>query len=255
MEALQVKGLSKNFGGVEVLKDLYFSVEVGERVAVIGPNGAGKTTLLNLLTGESTPTAGRIYLLGQDITAMPTHRRIHLGLARSFQIVQLFSDLTLLDNILLALQGTKPSRLQMFRSRMAYDDILAEAHRLLKSIDLWEARDGAIGTLSYADQRKIEVALSLASKPKVLLLDEPSAGLAAAEIPAFMNLIRSLAEGTTVFFAAHDMEVVFELADRVQVLYYGQIIAEGTPKEIQANTRVKEIYLGVEEGAASAQAS
>jgi branched-chain amino acid transport system ATP-binding protein len=253
MEALRVEGVSINFGGVEILKDVSFSVKVGERMAVIGPNGAGKTTLLNVLAGELAPTAGRIYLLERKVTAMPMHRRVHLGLARSFQIVNLFFDLTVLANMLLALQGTKPSRLEIFRSFMGYDETLDEAQRLLETMDLWETRDVPVQTLSYADQRKLEIALSVASKPKVLLLDEPSAGLAIAEIPLFVNMIKSLAKDTTVFFAAHDMDVVFELADHVKVLYYGQIIAEGTPEEIQRDARVKEVYLGVEKGVASAE--
>jgi len=253
MVTLEVKGLSKNFGGVEVLKNISFGVNVGERVAIIGPNGAGKTTLINLLSGELLPTAGRVYLLGKDVTMMPTYRRIHIGLGRSFQIVELFSDLRVLDNILLALHGTRPSRLQMYRSFDAYTSIQDEAHRLLEAMDLWKIRGDLVQTLSYADQRKLEIVLSIASKPKVLLLDEPSAGLAIAEIPAFISMMKNLAKETTVFFSAHDMDVVNELADRVQVLYYGQIIAQGTPEEIQISPRVKEIYLGEEESSANVE--
>jgi len=255
MEALKIEGLSKNFGGLQVLKEVSLSVEAGEYVAIIGPNGAGKTTLLNVITGELSATTGRIYIFGQEITTTPTHRRAHIGLARSFQITRLLPSLGVLDNILLSLHGMRPSRFQMFRPITAYNETLAQAQRLLELIDLWEKRDELVQTMSYGEQRKMEIAISLAAEPKLLLLDEPSAGLAVGEIPAFTNMIKSLAKGTAVFFSAHDMDVVFDLAHRVVVLYYGQIIAQGTPKEIQANPTVKEIYLGSEEGTADAGVS
>lgn len=255
MEALKIEGLSKRFGALEVLKGVSLTVEAGEYVAIIGPNGAGKTTLLNVITGELPATAGRVYIFGQDITTMPTHRRAHTGLARSFQITRVFPNLTVLQNISLALQGIKPSRYQMFRSTTAYGDVIAKAQRLLELIDLWAKREELMQTISYGEQRKMEIALSLASEPRVLLLDEPSAGLAIAEIPDFINTIKTVTKDTTLVFAAHDMDVVFGLADRVVVLYYGQFIAEGTPKEIQANPAVREIYLGGEEGEATARVS
>ena len=146
---------------------------------------------------------------------MPAHRRAHTGLARSFQITRLFYNLTVLDNIMLALQGAKPSRYQMFRPANAYSDILVKAQELLKSVDLWQKRDELMQAISYGEQRKMEIILSLASEPKVLLLDEPSAGLAIAEIPDFINMIKTLARDTTLIFAAHDMDVVFGLAHRV----------------------------------------
>lgn len=255
MEALKLEGLSKNFGGLQVLRDLSLSIEAGEYVALIGPNGAGKTTLLNVITGELSAATGSIYVFGQEITTMPTHRRAHAGLARSFQITHLLPNLSVLDNISLALHGIKPSRFQMFRPMTAYGELLAKAQRLLELIDLWEKREEPVQTISYGEQRKMEVALSLASEPKLLLLDEPTAGLAIGEILVFTNIIKTLARGTTLFFAAHDMDVVFDLADRVAVLYFGQIIAQGTPKEIQANPMVKEIYLGSEEGTPDAGVS
>jgi len=255
MEALKIEGLCLNFGGLQVLKDLSLSVEAGEHVAIIGPNGAGKTTLLNVITGELQASAGRVYVFGQELTTMPTHHRTHIGVSRSFQITRLFYDLSILDNISLALQGIKPSRYQMFRLATAYDDVLAKAQELLEPIDLWEKRDELMSAISYGEQRKMEIALSLASDPKVLLLDEPSAGLAVAEIPDFINTLKALSGDTTLIFAAHDMDVVFGLAERVAVLYFGQIIADGTPEEIQADPKVREIYLGTEEGAADVRAS
>jgi branched-chain amino acid transport system ATP-binding protein len=255
MEALKIEGLSKNFGGLQVLKELFLSVEAGEYVAIIGPNGAGKTTLINIISGEISASTGQIYIFGEAVTDMPTYRRSHIGVARSFQITRLFRNLTVLDNVSLALHGQRPSRYQIFRPAAAYDKVHTEAQRLIESIDLWEKKDQLLQTISYGERRKMEVVLSLASKPKLLVLDEPTAGLAIAEIPAFTNMIRKLAKGTTLLFAAHDMDVVFSLADRVVVLYFGQMIAQGTPEEIQVDPRVRKIYLGMEEDSAIAEAS
>ncbi|MFH1775313.1 MAG: ABC transporter ATP-binding protein [Chloroflexota bacterium] len=252
MEAVRIEGLSKNFGALEVLKDLSLSVESGEYVAIIGPNGAGKTTLLNVITGELEASAGRVYIFGQDITATPVHRHASIGLARSFQISRLFHNLTVLDNITLALHGIKPSRYHMFLPVSAYCDCLDKAQELLKSIDLWEKRDEPAKTISYGEQRKMEFMLSLCSEPKVLLLDEPTAGLSIAEVPEFVDTIKNLARGTTLIFVAHDMDVVFSLAHRIVVLYLGKFIADGTSQEIKANPLVKEIYLGLDEGRADA---
>jgi branched-chain amino acid transport system ATP-binding protein len=252
MEALKIEGLKKSFGALAVLQGVSLSIEAGERVALIGPNGAGKTTLLNVITGQLRSTAGRIYSFGKEITGMPTHRRIHAGLARSFQLSRVFLNLTVLENVLLALQGIRSSRYQMVRSHMAYDHLLAEAQRLLGLMNLWEKRDELIRAISYGEQRKMEIALSLASEPKVLLLDEPTAGLSIDEISDFINMIKALTKDTTLFFSAHDMDVVFGLATRVVVLFSGQFIADGTPTEIQANQKVREIYLGITEEALNA---
>lgn len=254
MEALRVEGLSKNFGGICVLQGLSFSVEVGERLAIIGPNGAGKTTLLNVLSGELPVTSGRVYIFGEDITTVPTDRRVRLGLARSFQINNLFFNLTLLDNVLLGLKGIRSSPFQMFRSMTAYNDLFAKAQELLELSGLWGKRELPVKALSYGEQRQLEVVLSLASKPKVLLLDEPSAGLSIAESAILVDIIRNLAEDTTVCFCAHDMDIVFCLANRIVVLFFGRIIAQGTPQEIQADSTVKEIYLGSSGGYSNAGA-
>ena len=249
MEALRVERLSKNFGGVQALHDVSFSVEAGEKLAIIGPNGAGKTTLFNVLNGQLSATAGRVYFLGQEITAMATHRRAHLGQARSFQLTTLFPALTVFDNILLAIQGTKPSRFQMFRSATSYNEYLVRAKQLLESMNLWEKSGELVEAISYGEQRKLEIALSIASEPKLLLLDEPSAGLTSAESADVIDVINDLGQGITVLVVAHDMDLVFGFADRIMVLHYGQIIAEGTPEEIQADSRVREVYMGIEEGA------
>lgn len=247
MEALKVEGLTKKFGGLMVFHDLSFSIDRGERLAVIGPNGSGKTTLFNVITGHLSPEAGRIYLGGHEVTGMPPYRRIDIGMARSFQVTRLFINLTVLDNILLALHGVRPSRFQMFRQSTAYDIVMAKAQKLMESVDLWEKRGQPVHNLSYGEQRRLEVVLSLASEPKLLLLDEPTAGLAIDEISPFIEMMQSLTKDTTIFFTAHDMDVVFGLADRIIVIYLRQIIAQGTPEEIQNNPKVREIYLGLEE--------
>jgi branched-chain amino acid transport system ATP-binding protein len=245
MEALKIEGLSKKFGALEVLRSISLRVEKGEHVAVIGPNGAGKTTLLNVISGELPADTGRVYIFGQEITEMATHRRVHKGLARSFQITRVFGNLTLLQNTLLAFQGTRSSRFEMYRSALAYGDIIGKAEKLLNQFGLWEKKDKLARAISYGERRKMEIALSLALEPRVLLLDEPSAGLDLGEIHDFIDLIRNIAQEMTLVFSAHDMDVVFGLADRVVVLYYGQFIADGAPVEIKANPKVKEIYLGV----------
>jgi branched-chain amino acid transport system ATP-binding protein len=252
MEALRIDKLSKYFGGLHVLRDLSLTIETGEYVAIIGPNGAGKTTLLNVIIGELPATSGRVYLLGKDVTAMPEHQRVKAGLGRSFQITRLFRDLSVIDNMALALQAVSPSRYQMLRQAESYREVFAEAERLLKTIDLWDKKDELASSISYGEQRKLEVTLPLALKPKVLLMDEPTTGLAPDEIGSFISTIKTLTAGTTLVFSAHDMDVVFDLADRIVVLYFGQIVAEGTPEEIQANREVREIYLGTEEGTPNA---
>jgi len=248
MEAVTVEELSKDFGGVHALRDVSFTVEVGERLVIIGPNGAGKTTLFNLLNGQQSASAGRIYFYGQEVTRMAIHRRAHLGMARSFQIANLFPNLTVLYNALLALQGTQPFRFQMFRSITAYKSMFARARELLGIVALWEKRDDLVQNIAHGEQEKLELALSLASEPKLLLLDEPTSGLTAAEGAEIIDIIHDLGTDITVLIIAHDMDLAFGVAERIIVLHYGQIIAEGTPEEIQANSRVKEIYMGIEEG-------
>jgi branched-chain amino acid transport system ATP-binding protein len=252
MKALEIQALSKNFGGLQVLSDVSLAITAGERVAIIGPNGAGKTTFLSIVTGAQRPSAGHIFLFGQDVTNLPAQDRTHLGLGCSFQINHLFFSLSVLDNMLLALHGLKSSRYQMARNIRAYDDVQTEAQRLLASVDLWEKRLEPVGAISYGEQRKLEIVLGLASQPKLLVLDEPTAGLSLNEIPPFIDTIKNLAASTTVLFTSHDMDVVFGLAERLVVLYYGRIIADGTPEEIENSPQVREIYLGSEQLATDA---
>jgi branched-chain amino acid transport system ATP-binding protein len=247
MDILKVEGLSKNFGGLQILQNISFNAEAGAKIALIGPNGAGKTTVFNVLGGQLPASSGHIYLSGEEITSLSPYRRLHLGLARSFQINNLFFNLSLLDNLLLALYGAERSHFQMIRTLQSRNDLLASAQKLLESMELWERRFDILSTLSYGDQRLVELAFALASRPKVMLLDEPSAGLPTAEAARFADTIRSLLGDTTLIFCAHDMDLVFNLADKIMVLYFGQILAQGLCQEIRANPRVQEIYLGSEE--------
>lgn len=254
MEALRIESLTKSFGGVLAVHNVSFTVEAGERLAIIGPNGAGKTTLFNLISGQLYATSGRVVLFGKDIGAMAPHRRAHLAMARSFQLVSLFLDLSVTENVLLALQGTKPTRFQMLRPITAYEELFIETEGLLKSMDLWERRNELAQDISYGEQRKLELALSLASKPKVLLLDEPNCGLEPAESAGLIRSLRDLESDVTVLLVAHDMDLVFGVAERIIVLHYGEIIAEGTREEIQTDSRVKTIYMGIKEDTRNAGA-
>jgi len=247
MEALKVEKLSRDFGGVRAVHEVSLSVEAGERRAIIGANGAGKSTLIKLINGEITPTSGKVYILGKDVTGLPVHGRVHLGVGRSCQINNLFLHISVLDNVLLALQATQPFRFKMLRSISKYDHLYANARELLTARGLWEKRDVPVVDLSYGEQRRIEVVLSLASAPKLLLLDEPTAGLSASETSDIIEMVRGLGRDISVLFISHDMDVIFSIADKITVLHYGQLIAEGAPEEIRSNPKVKQIYLGYKE--------
>lgn len=246
MEALRVEGLSKEFGGLIAVHHISLNVKAGEHLAIIGPNGAGKSTLFNLLGGQLKPTTGRVFFEGQDITWMSPYHRAHMGIARTFQILNLLKELTVIENVLLALQGTRRSRFQLILPMRKYGQLLSRAETLLSSMDLWDRRDDIVHTLSYGEQRKLEIVLSLAAKPKLLLLDEPSSGLTTAESSEITEAINHLEGGITVIFVAHDMDLVFGVAQRIIVLHYGEIIVEGHPDEIQNDPKVREIYMGPE---------
>jgi branched-chain amino acid transport system ATP-binding protein len=247
MTMLRVEQLSKSFGGLKVLTDVSFSVQPGEKLALIGPNGAGKSTLINCVGGQNPASGGKVFLGEDDITMWSPNKRLHNGLGRSYQVNNLFFDLSILDNVLLALHGSEKSHFHMLRVLEKRQDLLAEAEVLLKTVGLWERRQDVLKTLSYGEQRLLELLSAFTARPKLVLLDEPSAGLPTAEAFAFGDTIRRLAGDTTVLFCAHDMDLVFSLADSIMVLYFGQIIAHGSPQEISANPKVQEIYLGSEE--------
>ena len=249
MEALRVEGLSKNFGGIEALKDVTFAVGTGEKMAVIGPNGAGKTTLLNVLNGQHSANSGHIYFMGRDITRLSVYKRAHLGMGRAFQSSTLFPSMTVLNNLLLAIHGTRPSRLHFFRSFETYDEYGIEAERHLKSVDLWEKRGNVVSDLSHGEQKRLEIAMSLALGPKLQLLDEPSAGLTAGESSDVAAILRNLGRTITILIVAHDMDLVFGIADHILVLHYGEVLCRGTPDDVHCNPKVREIYMGVEDSA------
>ncbi len=247
MEALTIEGLTKQFGGVDAVNRVSFSVTVGERLAIIGPNGAGKTTLFNLINGQLSPTAGRIRFFGRDVTHLPPHRRAHLGQARAFQVISLLQELTVLQNALLTINGTQPHRFKMFRPVTAFKKTLEKASHTLSGLDLLEKSEEPVKNLSYGEQRRLEIGLGLSMDPKLLLLDEPSAGLTKEESADITAIIKGLGSNITVLVVDHDMDMVFEVAERILVLHYGELIADGAPSQIQEDQKVKEIYMGVED--------
>ncbi len=247
MTILRVEDLSKSFGGLQVLSDISFAVESGQKLALIGPNGAGKTTLINVIGGQLPASGGEVFLQDRRITRLTPNRRLRLGLGRSYQVNNLFFELSILDNLLLALYGSERFHFQMFRRLEKRKELLEEADRLLETVDLSDRRNETLQTQSYGDQRLVELLCAFACRPEIVLLDEPTAGLPTAEAAVFADVIRKLAGDTAVLFCAHDMDLVFNLADSIMVLYFGEIIAKGSPEVISADPRVQEIYLGDDE--------
>jgi branched-chain amino acid transport system ATP-binding protein len=246
--ALVLENVSRQFGGLRAVDGVTLTVEAGERHAVIGPNGAGKTTLFNLISGELAPTAGRIVLGGADVTRLAPHRRAALGIARTFQITKLFSGLTVLENVLLACEALDARRLVMHRAVAAYDDLGARAAALLERFGLAGLARELARNLSYGDQRKLEVALSMAGRPKLLLLDEPMAGLSAGESRSMHDLLERLDRTVPVLLIEHDMDVAFSFAERVTVLHQGRVLVHGHRDVVSADRAVQEIYLGTGTG-------
>jgi len=242
--ALAVTRLCKSFGGLRAVQQIDLSLAPGERHAIIGPNGAGKTTLFNLIAGELAPTAGRIALFGQDVTRLPPQRRAALGLARTFQVNTLFPSLTVTENLLLAVQGTLPTKLRLHRPISSYRDLYDRARAVLESVGLVGAGEAIVRTLSHGEQRQLEVALALAGRPRLLLLDEPTAGLSLAESQRLTGLLKGLDRSMSLLVIEHDMDVVFDVAERITVLHDGKVIADGDRDEVKANPLVAEIYLG-----------
>ena len=249
MKAIEVENLSKNFGGVRAVEDVSLSVEAGETRAIIGPNGAGKTTFLNLIGGVYRSDSGRIRALGRDITHLSDYQRVAFGISRTFQITSVFPDLPVMDNILLAIQSTRPYRFGMLRPQKGYRDLREKAEYHLNGWGMWEKRDRLLKELSYGDQRKVELIMGLAPNPKILLLDEPTCGLTAEESADFADLITTAGKEITLLIVEHDMDIIFKVATRITVLHHGTILAEGSPREIAENPAVKQVYLGFKEPA------
>jgi branched-chain amino acid transport system ATP-binding protein len=244
---LRIEGLSKRFGGVVASDHIVLGVNAGELHAIIGPNGAGKTTLIGQLSGEIEPNSGRIHFDGRDITVLPVDARNRLGLARSFQITSLFRDFTALENVALAVQAHAGHSFRFWRDARAQAELREPARSALARVGL-VARSGAIvASLSHGEQRQLELAMALAAKPKLLLLDEPMAGLGAEESARMVETLRELKRELTILLIEHDMTAVFALADRITVLVYGRVIASGAPADIRANPEVRQAYLGEQE--------
>jgi branched-chain amino acid transport system ATP-binding protein len=244
MTALAVNQLSKAFGGLRVTADVNLTVAPGERRLIIGPNGAGKTTLFNLITGEITPDSGSVLLFGRDITRVPTHRRPHLGMARTYQIITLFDKDTILRNVTLALLGLSPKRWSPFADLDRERAIIERGRDALARVGLAHLAERPLAQTSYGERRRVEIAMALAQSPKVLLLDEPFAGLSIDERRDVRTLLDAIPRDVSVVMIEHNMDVALDWAERITLLHFGEVIVEGTRAEVVDNPRTREVYLG-----------
>ena len=244
MTALSIDNLCKQFGGLRVTANVNLAVAPGERRLIIGPNGAGKTTLFNLITGELTPDSGSIRLFDRDITRVPSDRRPHLGMARTYQIITLFPKDTILRNVMLALLGLSPLRWNPLRDLDHQHELVAHARAALDRVGLGHIADRPLSQTSYGEQRRVEIAMALAQNPKLLLLDEPFAGLSIDERQDVRRLLQGIPRDVTVVMIEHNMDVALEFAERITLLHFGEVIVEGTRAEVVANPRTREVYLG-----------
>ncbi len=244
---LKIEGLTKRFGGVIASDNIVLEVYRDELHAVIGPNGAGETTLIGQLTGEIVPNSGRIFFNGAEITGMPVHARSALGLARSFQITSLFLDFTTLDNVALAVQAHSGHSFRFWRNARSDERLRGPARAALARVGLLDRADIIVRNLSHGEQRQLEIAMALATRPRLLLLDEPMAGMGPEESARMVKTVQELKRELPILLIEHDMEAVFALADRITVLVYGRVIATGAPEAIRANEEVRSAYLGEQE--------
>jgi branched-chain amino acid transport system ATP-binding protein len=244
VSALAVRDLDKSFGGLQVTSGVNLVVEPGERRLIIGPNGAGKTTLFNLITGELTPDRGSIALFDRDITRVPSRRRFHLGMARTYQIITLFPGETLLGNVTLALLGLSRLRWNPVARLVRQEALLARARATLARVGLEPLADRPLRETSYGERRRVEIAMALAQNPRVLLLDEPFAGLSIEERRDVLQLVAGIPRAVTIVMIEHDMDVALDFAERITVLHFGEVVVEGTRGEVVAHPRTREIYLG-----------
>jgi len=243
-DALEIIRLNKAFGGLRVTHDVTLSVRSGERRLIIGPNGAGKTTLFNQISGDMRPNSGRIKLFGHDVTRLAPYARAHRGLSRTYQIITLFAGDAVEHNVTLGLLGLLPSRWQMWRPLSSYRHLLEEARRTLDSVGLLHLADHPVSDIAYGEKRRVELAMALAQKPRVLLLDEPLAGLSNSERATVKALIASIPKETTVVMIEHDMDTALDLAETVTLLNYGRVIVDGERDKVVADERTREVYLG-----------
>ena len=244
MSALAVRGLDKSFGGLQVTSSVSLAVEPGERRLIIGPNGAGKTTLFNLITGEVRPDRGAITLFGEDITRVSGRRRAHLGMARTYQIITLFPRDTLLRNVTLSLLGLTPLRWNPFVRLDAQTALVARAREVLARVGLGPLAERPLAQTSYGERRRVEIAMALAQNPRVLLLDEPFAGLSLEERRDVLTLVTGIPRDMTIVMIEHDMDVALDFVERITMLHFGEVVVEGTRAEVVAHPRTREIYLG-----------
>jgi branched-chain amino acid transport system ATP-binding protein len=242
--ALEITGLRKAFGGLPATNNVSLSVMPGERRLIMGPNGAGKTTLFNLITGDLAADAGTIRVFGQDASRLLPYERAHLGMARTYQIITLFGKDTLEHNVVLSLLGLSPVRWNTFRPLARYGSLREEARRVLQRVGLEHLAARPIGEVSYGERRRVEIAMALAQSPRLLLLDEPFAGLSREERVQLKALVTAIPREVTVVLIEHDMDTALDLAERITVLHYGSVIVEGTRAEVVADPKTREVYLG-----------
>jgi branched-chain amino acid transport system ATP-binding protein len=242
--ALEIVDLNKAFGGLKVTQSVSLAIRQGERRLIIGPNGAGKTTLFNQISGDMRPNSGQIRLFGADVTKFAPYKRAHLGLSRTYQIITLFTGDTLQHNVTLGLLGLLPSRWQMWRPLSFYGDLAGEARRTLDTVGLLHLADHPVSEIAYGEKRRVELAMALAQKPRMLLLDEPLAGLSNTERSTVKSLIASIPRETAVIMIEHDMDTALDLAETVTLLNYGRVIVDGERDVVIADERTREVYLG-----------
>ena len=242
--ALRLDRLGKRFGGLQALHRIHLELQPGERHAIIGPNGAGKTTLFNVITGLLPASTGQVLLFGQDVTRWSSQRRTALGMARTFQITSLFPKLTVLDNVLLAVNGLRRTKFVAWRFMSSYRAVYDKSRALLDAAGFLDRQDVEVRQLSHGEQRQLEIVLGLASDPRILLLDEPAAGLSSGESQDMARFLGKLDRKLAILLIEHDMEVVFDVADRVTVLHFGEVLETGAGDDIRRSERVREIYLG-----------
>ena len=245
---LELVAIYKQFAGVHAVSNINLRVYKGERVAFIGPNGAGKTTLFNMINGEYYPTSGRIYMFGEDITRMPANKRVNRGMARTFQVTNLFQNESVLENVLLALMGTsRKDKLSLFTDLSKKKHLFEEADKLISNLGLSAYKNEFVRNLPYGDQRVVEIVLAMASKPRIICLDEPNAGLSNKESRMIIDLINNqIGRDVTVLIIEHDIDLIFEVADRIMVLSNGEEVAIGSKESIRSNPYVQKVYLGEE---------